>query len=137
MNMLYLLCNPLVADDFNMSLMRLICPAARGANNTTKYLAVKHIHPETGYAALAMKENQTIPIDKEATGAELDYMLNIFVSDNALTEEEADGIRQQVLESLGESVSVLDFVPPSWSAFVLTKEQMEADGWFPQEEEEV
>ena len=137
MSKLYLLCNPLVADDFNMSLMRLICPASRAAGNTTKFLAVKYIHPETGYAALAMDENQTVPIDPEATGAELDYMLNIFVSDGAMTQEEADGIRQQVLDSLGETVSILDFVPPSWSAFVLTREQMETDGWFPQVEEEV
>ncbi len=136
MSKLYLLCNPLVADDFNMSLMRLLCPASRAAGNTTKFLAVKHIHPETGYAALAMDENQTVPIDPEATGDELNYMLNIFVNDGALTQEEADGVRQQVLDSLGESVSILDFVPPTWSGYVLTKQQMDATGWFPQLEEE-
>ena len=135
MSKLYLMCNPLLADDFNMSLMRLLCPAPRAAGNTTKYLAVKHVHPENGYAALALDENQTVPIDPEATGEELDYMLGIFVNDGALTQEEADGIHQQVLDSLGETVSILDFVPSSWSAYVLTKEQMDATGWFPQIEE--
>ena len=135
MSKLYLMCNPLLADDFNTSLMRLLCPTSRAAGNTTKYLAVKHIHPENGYAALALDENQTEPIDPEATGEELDYLLNIFVADGAMSEEEADGVRQQVLDSLGESVSILDFVPSSWSAYVLTKEQMDAAGWFPQVEE--
>lgn len=131
---LYLLCNPAIADDFNMSLMRLICPAERAQGNTTKYLAVKHIHPDTGYAALAIDEHQTIPIDSEATGAELDYLLNIFVADGAMTQAEADVIRQQVLDSLGQQVSVLDFVPATWSGYVLTKEQMDGTGWFPPQE---
>ncbi len=137
MSKLYLMCNPLVADDFNMSLMRLLCPAARAAGNTTKYLAVKHTHPENGYAALALDENQTVPIDPEATGEELDYLLNIFVADGAMSQEDADGIRQQVLDSLGETVSILDFVPAAWAPYVLTKEQMDAAGWFPPTEEEV
>ncbi len=137
MSKLYLMCNPLLADDFNMSLMRLICPAERGANNTTKYLAVKHIHPETGYAALALDETQTIPIDPQATGDELNYLLGIFVADGGMTQEEADGIRQQVLDSLGETVSILDFVPASWAPYVLTEEQMDSTGWFPPTEEGV
>ncbi len=136
MSKLHLMCNPLLADDFNMSLMRLICPAERGEGNTTKYLAVKHIHPETGYAALALDETQTIPIDPQATGDELNYLLGIFVADGGMSQEEADGIRQQVLDSLGETVSILDFVPASWAPYVLTKEQMDATGWFPPTEEE-
>jgi hypothetical protein len=83
-----------------------------------------------------MPEEETVPIHLEADGAELDYMLNIFVQDEALTQEEADVIRQQVIDSVGQQVSILDFVPPSWSAYVLTQEQMDADGWFPPAEGE-
>ena len=133
--MLYLLCNPTLIEDFNRSLMRLLMPSHLRQPSWTYKLAVEHYHPVTGYGALAMKENQTVPIHIEANGAELDYLLNIFVSDGALTQEEADTISEQVTESAGQQVSILDFVPESWSDYVLTKEQMDAGGWFPEQEE--
>ena len=133
--MLYLLCNPTLIEDFNRSLMRLLMPSHLRQPNWTDKLAVEHYHPVTGYGALAMKENQTVPIHIEANGAELDYLLNIFVSDGALMQEEADTISEQVTESAGQQVSILDFVPESWSDYVLTKEQMDAGGWFPEQEE--
>ena len=136
MNMLYMLCNPAIADDLNRSFMRLMRPAHLRVGYTTDFYTAKHIHPETGYAALAMPEEETVPIHLEADGAELDYMLDIFVADAALTQEEADVIRQQVIDSVGQSVSILDFVPPSWAGYVLTKEQMDAQGWFPPAEVE-
>ena len=135
--MIYLLCNPAVVDDFNRSLMRLMRPAHLRDGYTTDKYTTQHIHPVTGYAALAMPEQQTVPIHIESDGAELSAMLDIFVADAALTQEEADAIRDQVIQVAGQSVSILDFVPPSWSAFVLTQEQMDADGWFPSVEEEV
>lgn len=135
--MLYLLCNPALIEDFNRSLMRLLMPSHLRKPNWTDKLAVEHYHPITGYGALAMKENQTVPIHIEANGSELDYLLNIFVSDGALTQEEADVISEQVIESAGQQVSVLDFVPESWQQYVLTKRQMDKDGWFPAVEEGV
>ncbi len=132
--MLYLLCNPALIEDFNRSLMRLLMPSHLRKPNWTDKLAVEHYHPITGYGALAMKENRTVPIHVEANGAELNYLLNIFVADGALTQEEADVISEQVIASAGEKVSILDFVPESWSDYVLTKEQMDADGWFPEQD---
>lgn len=134
--MLYLLCDPAIADDLNASFARLMRPSHLAVGYTTKYYAVKHTHPITGYAALAMPETETVPIHIESDGAELSAMLDIFVADAALTQEEADAIRDQVIQVAGQSVSILDFVPPSWSAYVLTQEQMDADGWFPPAEGE-
>ena len=137
MNILYLLCNPAIMEDLNRAFMRLLMPShLRGDDWTDKY-ASELTHPVTGYGALAIPEEQYVPVHVEANGAELDYLLNIFVPDEALTQEEADTIRQQVLESVGQSISILDFIPPSWQQFVLTKDQMDAEGWFPASEEEV
>ena len=131
--MIYLLCNPAVVDEFNRSLMRLMRPAHLRDGYTTDKYATQLIHPTTGYAALALPEKATVPIHIESDGSELSAMLDIFVNDGALLQEEADGIKDQLMGLAGQSVSILDFVPASWSAFVLTREQMESDGWFPQE----
>ena len=136
MNMLYLLCNPAVMEDLNRSFMRLMRPAHLRDGYTTDKYTTEYVHPTTGYGALAMPAEETVPVHIEADGAELDYLLNIFVSDGALTQEEADVIRQQVVDAAGQQVSILDFVPASWSGYVLTKEQMDLDGWFPPAEGE-
>ena len=137
MSTVYLLCNPLLADDFNRSLMRLLMPTHLRGPDYTDFYAPKHIHPQTGYAALGIPEGHQVNVHPEATGAELDYLLGIFVADGGLTQEEAGGIRQTVADSIGKTVSILDFIPPSWGAYVLTQEQMDLDGWFPAVEEEV
>ncbi len=134
--MLYMMIRPEVADEFNKSLMYLLMPEHLRDNYTTIYYCGKIIHPTNGYAALVMPENETVPIHIESSGDELDDLLNLFVSDNALTQEEADVISQQVIDSKGQSISILDLVPDSWKPFVLTYEQADAAGWFPAEEEE-
>lgn len=129
--MLYLLCNPALIEDFNRSLMRLLMPSHLRKQNWTDKLSAEYYHPVTGYGALEMEENQTVPIHIEANGEELNYLLNIFVSDGALTQEEADVISEQIIEVAGQEVSILDFVPESWQEYVLTYKQMDAGGWFP------
>ena len=126
--------NPAVADEFNRSLMRLLRPEHLRDNYTTEFYCGKIVHPTNGYAAMVMPENETVPIHIEAADDELDDLLNIFVADAALTQDEADTIKQQVIDSKGQSISILDLIPPSWSSYVVTFEQMDANGWFPQEE---
>jgi len=135
--MLYMLCNPLLLEDLNRSFMRLLRPAhLRDGYITDKY-TTEYIHPVTGYGALALPEEETVPIHIEADGAELNSLLTIFVEDGGLTQEEADNISQQIIESAGQQIKILDFVPESWQQYVLTYEQMDADGWFPPVEEGV
>ncbi len=129
--MLYMMINPAVADEFNRALMYLLMPEHLRDNYTTIYYCGKIIHPTNGYAALVMPENETVPIHIESSGDELDDLLNIFVSDGALTQEEADVIAQQVIDSKGQSISILDLIPASWQPYVLTHEQADAAGWFP------
>jgi hypothetical protein len=80
---------------------------------------------------LALPGEETVPIHVEADGDELAALLGVFVSDGALTKAEADGIAAAVRENAGHIVRIADFIPPSWSPYVLTHQQMEAGGWFP------
>ena len=54
----------------------------------------------------------------------------------AITEEEEDAIIAAITEAKGGSIRILDLIEasPSLSSNLRTREQLEADGWFPSEE---
>ncbi len=134
--MIYLLCNPAVADDLNRSFMRLILPEhLRPSDFRTEFYTTRMDHPATGYSALGIPEEQKVLVHQDVTGAELIYLLGIFVADGAMTQEEADVVTSQIADSAGQEISILEFIPESWSDFVLTKEEMEQQGWFMEYEE--
>ena len=135
METVYCLCNPLLADDLNRALMRLLRPAHLRAGYTTDTLGVKHVHPVTGYAAIALNNSQPVPVHIEADGEELDALTDIFVADGAMSQSEADQLHVDILAARGESILITEFIPPSWGPYVLTNAQMESDGWFTQNEE--
>ena len=114
--------------------MRLLRPEHLRGGYTTDLYCPMVTHPDTGYMALQLPDTETVPIHIEAKGEELADMLQIFVDDAAMTQEEMDGITGALMGLGGEQVAVVDFIPASWSAYVLTKEQMDADGWFPDPE---
>jgi len=132
--MAYVLVNPAHAENLNRSIMRLLRPEHLRSGYTTDLYCAMHTHPETGYMALDLPDTETVPIHIESSGAELVSMLQVFVDDGALTQEEMDGIVTALAGLGGEQVRILDFIPASWQDFVLTKEQMDADGWFPEPE---
>jgi len=126
----YVIVAPQHAEQLSRSIMRLLRPShLRGEGWTDLYCPVL-THPTSGQKAVALPEEETVPIHVEADGAELAELLAVFVADNALTQEEADGIRASVVANAGKLVRVADFIPPSWSAYVLTTEQMSDGGWF-------
>ena len=136
--MMYMLCNPEHVDGLNRSLMRLHRPAALRNGYVTDFYAEKVTHPVTGYTALVMPETERVRVHEEATGVELQSLLSVFVSDEAITQSEADVCMAKVaalasdVNADGERqsrVNIIEFVPPSWLPYVLTKEQMEADEW--------
>jgi len=129
--MIYVLAAPEHAEQLSRSLMRLLRPShLRGDDWTDLYCGVV-LHPTNGQAALELPESEQVPIHLEADGAELTALLATFVADEALTQAEADGITAAVQANAGQKVRIADFIPPSWSQWVLTREQMEAAGWFP------
>jgi hypothetical protein len=130
----YVLVNPAHAEQLNRSIMRLLRPEHLRGGYTTDLYCPMVTHPDTGYMALNLPDEETVPIHIEAKGEELAAMLQIFVDDEAMTQEEMDGITTALLGLGGESVAIVDFIPASWQEFVLTRAEMEADGWFPDPE---
>lgn len=110
--------------------MRLLRPAhLRGEGWTDLYCDVLR---HNGQAALSLPDEEQVPVHLEATGDELAAMLAQFVADDALTAEEAAEIVAAVQANAGQRVRIADFVPPSWTPYVKTREQMVADGWLPE-----
>jgi hypothetical protein len=128
----YVLTAPQHAEQLSRSIMRLLRPAhLRGEGWTDLYCSVL-THPTSGQTALALPDEEMVPIHAESDGAELAALLSVFVADGALTQPEADGIAAAVHANAGQLVRVADFIPASWAAYVLTHEQMDAAGWFPE-----
>ena len=132
--MAYVLVNPAHAEQLNRSIMRLLRPEHLRDSYVTDLYCGMVTHPDTGYMALDLPDTETVPIHIESSGEELAAMLQIFVDDEALTQEEMEGIVTALTGLGGEQVRILDFIPASWQDFVLTREEMEADGWFPDPE---
>lgn len=120
-------------DGLNRGIMRLLRPSHLREENWTDFYCGKVTHPTTGETALDLPESETVPIHVEANGQELAAILEIFVADGAITQGEADMIGGAVAASAGQNVRIADFIPPSWAANVKTREELEADGWFPEE----
>ena len=129
--MIYVLTSQEHAEQLSRSLMRLLRPShLRGDDWTDLYCGVVR-HPTTGQTALELPEREQVPIHLEADAGELSALLATFVADEALTQAEANGIIAAVQANAGQRVQIADFIPPSWSQWVLTRAQMEASGWFP------
>lgn len=118
------------ATELSRSIMRLLRPAHMREDNWTDLYCRTVTHPTTGQEALALPEQEQVPIHLQATGQELSAMLYRYVADGALTEEERAGIVAAVHAHAGQKVRIADFVPPSWSQHVLTEQQADAAGWF-------
>lgn len=130
--MIYVMIRPGQAAEFSRGLARLMRPShLRDASYVTDFYCPILEHPSNGWAALVLPEVETVPIHLEADGSELASILSVFVVDGSITEVEAQGIGQAVIAMRGQQVRIADFVPQSWAQAVLTQEQAEAAGWFP------
>lgn len=115
------------AEQLSRSMMRLLRPShLRGDDWTDMYCPVIE---HNGQAALALPDGETVPVHLEADGSELIELLGVFVTDGALTQEEADGIAAAVQANAGQYVAIADFIPPSWQQWVFTQQQMADMGW--------
>jgi hypothetical protein len=128
----YVLTAPQHAEQLSRSIMRLLRPSHLREENWTDLYCSVLTHPTSGQTALALPDEETVPIHVESDGAELAALLAVFVADGALTQPEADGIVAAVQAHAGQKVRVADFIPPSWAAWTLTHEQMVDGGWFPE-----
>lgn len=134
--MIYVLAAPQHAEHLSRSIMRLLRPSHLRDDQWTDLYCPVTTHPETGQAALALPEGETVLVHIEATGDELAAVLREFVADGAVLHAEAEDIIAAVKANVGKRIRVADFIPPSWSQWVLTQEQAEAGGWFPEQPQE-
>ncbi len=130
MTILYVLTATRHAEQLSRSIMRLLRPAHLRDDLWTDLYCEVLTHPTTGESALAIPDDETVPIHTEATGEELSALLDTFVADGAVQPQEAAGIIAAVRANAGQRVRLADFIPPSWLSNVLTREQMDAAGWF-------
>ena len=132
----YVMANPVHIERFNRSIMRLRLPDhLRPANYVTDFYYGTITHPTTGYAALVVQDNdKDIRIHAEADGLLLREMLDIFVADAAMTQQESDDLFDAVVAAKGSSLNILDHIPASWEPHVLTEAEADAAGWFPDPE---
>jgi hypothetical protein len=127
----YVVVWPQHAEQLNRSIMRLLRPSHLRGDGWTDLYCGMVTHPTLGYKALCLPDNETVPLHVESDGAELAAMMEVFVADQAITQEEANGIVGAVQAMSGQRVRIADFIPPSWSGNVFTAEEMQEQGWFP------
>lgn len=132
--MIYVEINPAYAEEYSRGIMRLLRPSHLRSDNWTDFYCQVLTHPVDGRKCLVLPESETVPIHVEANGQELSQMLQLSVNDGSITQAEADAIGAAVVQMAGQTVRIADFIPPSWQQNIYTKEQLEADGWFPAEE---
>ena len=133
--MIYVKVNPANIIGLNRSIQRLMRPShLRDEHYVTDLYCPILTHPVDGRTCLELPESETVPIHIDADGAELQAMFAIFVADGSITQAEADGIAAAVQANAGQEVMIAGFIPPSWQSNVYTREQLEADGWFPDQE---
>jgi hypothetical protein len=128
----YVVVWPQHAEQLNRAIMRLKRPSHLRGDGWTDLYCDMVTHPTLGYVALNLPDEATVPLHIESDGAELAAMMEVFVRDQAITQEEATGIVGAVQAMAGQRVRIADFIPPSWSANVFTVEEMQEQGWFPE-----
>jgi hypothetical protein len=130
----YVLISPVTAEAFNRGLCRLLRPEhLRDERYVTDLYCPMHtlVGPYDGWMCLELPDEETVPLHLEVTGSELADVLSIFVQDQALTQEESDGLVTAVQAYAGQQVRIADFIPASWSHAVLTRQQLVEAGAFP------
>lgn len=135
----YIMANPAIIVEFNRSLMRLLYPDhLRDDNYVTDFVYPVITHPVSGYSALVVPDNyKKFHIHPQADGARLLAVLDIFVADQGMTQQEADDLFNLIISSRDSQtqMDILENIPLSWEPYVLTQAEAEATGWLTYEEE--
>jgi len=79
---------------------------------------------------LQLRSEDVVPISLAANSEPLTQVLEAFVQGGGLTQEEADGIVGAVAAMAGQTVRIVDMIPPSWQQYVMTREAAAALGYF-------
>ena len=119
------------AEELNRQLYKLTQPdGVRDSNNVSQFYCVMYQHPSIPFAVLELSEEDTIPIHLAANSSGLVAVLNPFVAQGQITQDELDGIVGAVQSLAGQRFAPASMIPPSWQPYVLTRQQAEEAGYF-------
>jgi len=123
--MILILIDPQLVVPFNRAIMRLLYPShLRDASYITDVYCDVIYHPDgVQWPLLVLPDTETVPIHIQASGFELSQLLDIFVLNNGITQQEADEIKSGVLGLVGQQVNLSNLIPASWQPYVFTFEQ--------------
>ena len=111
------------AEAMSAALWSLARPTSTGG---TRY-AVGHIAHPSGDAIALVLGDYTQRVDPDAD-------VDAFVAALPIPEDEKDDVRALLNDARGSRLTVAEFLPPSLAANLRTREELDADGWFPEPE---
>jgi hypothetical protein len=116
--------------ELNRQLYELTQPdAVRDPQNASQAYCRLFVHPSIPFAVLEMPEEDTIPIHLAADPSGLVAVLEPFVAQGQITQEELDGIIGAVQMLGGQRFRPADMIPASWQQYVLTQQQAIDQGY--------
>lgn len=107
---------------------------AKNPDDVSKYCNSWLVHPINNEVVLEFPDVATIPISIEAREDELDGIFEPFVLAGFVPVEEAQIIQEAIMSFKGGVANIVDFIPTFWINLAKTREQLEAEGWFPQQD---
>lgn len=129
--MIYVPVHADAATELNRQLYKLTQPdGVRDSNNVSQFYCCMYQHPLIPFAVLELPEEDTIPIHLAAAPSGLVAVLEPFVTQGQITQQELDGIVGAVQSLAGQRFAPSSMIPPSWQQYVMTREQAELAGYF-------
>ncbi len=118
------------ADAISHELWLLVRPASVGADETTQFYTGRYAHPD-GTKVCVGPINGSQPIHEDAGEIPLASLIG-----PAVTADEEAYIENTISDAKGGSLNVLEMLQSidSLSPNLRTREQLQAEGWFPTEE---
>jgi hypothetical protein len=108
------------ARSMSAALYALSAPADAQTQDAVRWIA----HPETGDVALRLGD--------EGSYLQPDADVSAFVGLLPITEGEASDLTDKLDAARGTHLRYVDMLPDSLTDDIKTREQMDADGWFPE-----
>lgn len=124
----YIPCDPQLIVGLSSGLYALIDPDKQGMYAGLLW------HPSGAdwphWPLLQLRTTDVVPIALQADASKLNAVLDAFVYGGGITEQERDGIVNAVRIHAGSIVQIADLIPASWQPYIMTREQVEAAGYF-------
>lgn len=122
------------AKPLSRAICRLMLPlTSRRENENTEYYCdiIDYDGPPsqwTGFSLLIIPD-EYIPIHQNPDKTPIEEVLQVFVSSNAITQEEFENTINTIPLIAGSQIKLSDLIPESWRIYNMTKEQAIENGF--------